>query len=188
MSVFFGGWVLFGLIKVVGLQYKVLMSVIYGGYEILYDVGLYCVLSGEIRVEMFELFEVEMVCCGLVLVFEGVVFIQVDQNCVDFWFLFLQYFMDCLIGQMVMVLLCWLKYLLVDISLGDVLVMYLGMLGLFCVELLDDMVSFGEFFYECGKDFKYDYVVFYLIVVDGSVVCIIYNDLCCFGFMDFIFR
>lgn len=137
---------------------------------------------------MPELPEVETVRRGLAPVFEGAALTRVDQNRADLRFPFPQRFVDRLTGQTVTALSRRSKYLLADISSGDVLVMHLGMSGSFRVELPDDMVSPGEFVHARGKDPKHDHVVFHLTAADGRPARIIYNDPRRFGFMDLVAR
>lgn len=137
---------------------------------------------------MPELPEVETVRRGLAPVFEGAALTRVDQNRADLRFPFPQRFVDRLTGQTVTALSRRSKYLLADISSGDVLVMHLGMSGSFRVELPYDMVSPGEFVHARGKDPKHDHVVFHLTAADGRPARIIYNDPRRFGFMDLVAR
>lgn len=77
-----------------------------------------------------------------------------------------------------------MKYLLIYFEGGLIVIVYFGMFGLFCIEVGGELVMFGDFYYVCLKDEKYDYVVFYF-VCGNEFVCIIYNDFCCFGFFLF---
>src|SRR5829696_473276 len=76
------------------------------------------------------------------------------------------------------------KYLLADLSGGDVLVMHLGMSGRFLVRQGDTVRAPGEFHYEHGGENAHDHVVFHLS--NGATVT--YNDARRFGFMDLVSR
>ncbi|MDU3132779.1 MAG: bifunctional DNA-formamidopyrimidine glycosylase/DNA-(apurinic or apyrimidinic site) lyase, partial [Bradyrhizobium sp.] len=76
------------------------------------------------------------------------------------------------------------KYLLADLSSGDVLLMHLGMSGSFRVIKQDDEETPGEFHYPRGKDSVHDHVVFHM----SSGADIVFNDPRRFGFMKIIGR
>ena len=52
------------------------------------------------------------------------------------------------------------KYLLVDLSSGDVLVMHLGMSGSFRVEHDGSALTPGAYYHDRSKDLTHDHVVF----------------------------
>lgn len=125
---------------------------------------------------MFELLEVEIVCCGFLFVMEGEIIMWIMVNWLDFRWLFFENMVDCLMGKCIIVF-CWCsKYIMVDFDSGESLFIYFGMFG--CMMILGYMV--GEFYYLYFVLEKYDYVVFDM----ENGVWIMFNDVCWFGVMD----
>ncbi|MEJ8475094.1 bifunctional DNA-formamidopyrimidine glycosylase/DNA-(apurinic or apyrimidinic site) lyase [Roseibium algae] len=135
---------------------------------------------------MPELPEVETVKRGLAPTFEGAVIAKLDQNRPDLRFPFPENFVERLTGQIVTGLSRRSKYLLADISNGDVLVMHLGMSGSFRIETDDDIHVPGDFTHAKSKNEKHDHVVFHLLRPDGVKARILYNDPRRFGFMSLV--
>ena len=125
---------------------------------------------------MPELPEVETVRRGLAPAFEGATFLKVEQRRPDLRFPFPENFAKRLQGQSVTALSRRAKYLLADLSGGEVLIMHLGMSGSFRVE----GALLGQFHHERSAAQKHDHVVFHFS--NGAVVT--YNDPRRFGFMD----
>ncbi len=137
---------------------------------------------------MPELPEVETVRRGLAPAFEGSQIIHVDQNRPDLRFPFPDQFVERLSGKTVSALSRRSKYLLADLSGGDVLVMHLGMSGSFRVENDGAKSLPGNFTRERSKDTKHDHVVFHLSNDTGLSERVVYNDPRRFGFMTLIAR
>ena len=76
------------------------------------------------------------------------------------------------------------KYLMADLSSGDVLLMHLGMSGSFRVIRTDGETTPGEFHHSRGKDEAHDHVVFRM----SSGNDIVFNDPRRFGYMKIIAR
>jgi formamidopyrimidine-DNA glycosylase len=108
----------------------------------------------------------------------------VERRRPDLRFPFPQRFVERLAGQEVAALGRRAKYLLADLSSGEVLVMHLGMTGRFLVSADGRTVAPGEFRYEAGGESVHDHVVFRLS--NGATVT--YNDARRFGFMDLVPR
>ena len=125
---------------------------------------------------MPELPEVETVRRGLAPAFEGATFLEVEQRRPDLRFPFPENFVTRLQGQSVTALSRRAKYLLADLSGGEVLIMHLGMSGSFRVE----GHVLGRFHHERSATQNHDHVVFHFS--NGAVVT--YNDPRRFGFMD----
>ena len=125
---------------------------------------------------MPELPEVETVRRGLAPAFEGATFLEVEQRRPDLRFPFPENFVTRLQGQSVTALSRRAKYLLADLSGGEVLIMHLGMSGSFRVE----GHVLGRFHHERSETQNHDHVVFHFS--NGAVVT--YNDPRRFGFMD----
>ena len=125
---------------------------------------------------MPELPEVETVRRGLAPAFEGATFLEVEQRRPDLRFPFPENFITRLQGQSVTALSRRAKYLLADLSGGEVLIMHLGMSGSFRVE---GHVP-GRFHHARSAAQNHDHVVFHFS--NGAVVT--YNDPRRFGFMD----
>jgi formamidopyrimidine-DNA glycosylase len=76
------------------------------------------------------------------------------------------------------------KYLLADLSSGEVLVMHLGMSGRFLVRQGEATVAPGAFHHDHGGERAHDHVVFHL----STGARVTYNDARRFGFMDLVPR
>lgn len=137
---------------------------------------------------MPELPEVETVKRGLSPAFEGATLRKVEQNRPDLRFPFPEDFVGRLTGKRVTALSRRSKYLLADITSGDVLVMHLGMSGSFRIEADYEDSAPGKFAHARSKDTKHDHVVFHLETATGDPARIIYNDPRRFGFMDLVPR
>jgi formamidopyrimidine-DNA glycosylase len=133
---------------------------------------------------MPELPEVETVRRGLEPAMVGARFTKVVQRRPDLRFPFPERFAERLEGQEVTGLGRRAKYLLADLSSGEVLVMHLGMSGRFRVEQGGASRMPGEFHHEHGGVSAHDHVVFRLS--NGATVT--YNDARRFGFMDLVPR
>ena len=133
---------------------------------------------------MPELPEVETVRRGLQPVMEGAKIVAAEARRGDLRLPFQPDFAKRLQGQTVRGLGRRAKYLLADLSSGDVLLMHLGMSGSFRVIKQDDEETPGEFHYPRGKDSVHDHVVFHM----SSGADIVFNDPRRFGFMKIIGR
>jgi len=133
---------------------------------------------------MPELPEVETVRRGLEPAMVGARFTKVTQRRPDLRFPFPERFAERLEGQEVTALGRRAKYLLADLSSGEVLVMHLGMSGRFLVTEGGQDVRPGAFHHEHGAAGAHDHVVFSLS--NGATVT--YNDARRFGFMDLVPR
>lgn len=129
---------------------------------------------------MPELPEVETVRRGLEPVMTGQRLVRVEQRRPDLRFPFPPRFRERLEGQRVLSLGRRAKYLLVDLSSGEVLIMHLGMSGRFTIIDPTQSQSPGVFHHDTGGTDLHDHVVFHL----ESGARIIYNDPRRFGFMD----
>lgn len=134
---------------------------------------------------MPELPEVETVRRGLEPAMTGARFVAVEARRPDLRFAFPADFARRLSGQTILSMGRRAKYLLADLSSGDVLVMHLGMTGRFLITAPDGgMLEPGEFANEVVEDSKHDHVVFRL----SNGFTITYNDVRRFGFMDLVPR
>jgi formamidopyrimidine-DNA glycosylase len=133
---------------------------------------------------MPELPEVETVRRGLEPAMVGARFTKVTQRRPDLRFPFPERFSQRLEGQEVTALGRRAKYLLADLSSGEVLVMHLGMSGRFLVTTGGATRMPGEFHHEHGGLGAHDHVMFWLS--NGATVT--YNDVRRFGFMDLVPR
>jgi formamidopyrimidine-DNA glycosylase len=133
---------------------------------------------------MPELPEVETVRRGLEPAMVGARLTKVEQRRPDLRFPFPGRFAARLKGQEVTALGRRAKYLLADLSTGDVLVMHLGMSGRFLVGRDGGAAMPGEFQHEAGGASAHDHVVFHLS--NGARVT--YNDARRFGLMDLVPR
>src|SRR5262245_39069698 len=129
---------------------------------------------------MPELPEVETVRRGLAPALEGARIEAVELRRADLRFPLPERFRERLVGQTVLGLGRRAKYLLADLSSGEVLVMHLGMTGRFLVVAPGGAISEpGEFYVEGGRHVAHDHVVFRL----SNGFAIVYNDARRFGFM-----
>lgn len=129
---------------------------------------------------MPELPEVETVRRGLEPVLVGRRIVAVEQRRPDLRFPFPEKFAERIEGHEVTAMRRRAKYLLADLSSGDVLVMHLGMTGRFRVDGQDGRDEPGAFYYDAAAVSAHDHVRFRLS--DGATLT--YNDARRFGFMD----
>ncbi|MDQ2082119.1 bifunctional DNA-formamidopyrimidine glycosylase/DNA-(apurinic or apyrimidinic site) lyase [Xanthobacteraceae bacterium Astr-EGSB] len=128
---------------------------------------------------MPELPEVETVRRGLEPAMEGARFVHVETRRGDLRRPFPHDFAKRLEGATVTGLGRRAKYLLADLSTGDVLVMHLGMSGSFRVGDVDGETAPGEFHHPRSDDRAHDHVVFWM----SSGKRIVFNDPRRFGLM-----
>ncbi len=133
---------------------------------------------------MPELPEVETVCRGLAPVMEGARFLRVEARRPDLRFPLPKDFKTRLEGKTVVALGRRGKYLLADLSSGDVLLMHLGMSGSFRVRSARKEATPGDFHHERSKDGAHDHILFAM----SSGATITFNDPRRFGYMDVIPR
>ncbi|HEU6442484.1 MAG TPA: bifunctional DNA-formamidopyrimidine glycosylase/DNA-(apurinic or apyrimidinic site) lyase [Microvirga sp.] len=133
---------------------------------------------------MPELPEVETVRRGLEPALVGARFTKVVQRRPDLRFPFPERFAERLEGQEVKALGRRAKYLLADLSSGEVLIMHLGMSGRFLVTKGEETRMPGEFHHEHGGVGAHDHVTFEL----SNGASVTYNDARRFGFMDLVPR
>jgi formamidopyrimidine-DNA glycosylase len=134
---------------------------------------------------MPELPEVETVRRGLAPVMEGARFVEVLAHRGDLRWPLPKDFVARLKGKAVSGLGRRAKYLLADLSSGDVLVMHLGMSGSFRVERDDSSVATpGAYYHDRSKDLTHDHVVFRM----SSGATIRFNDPRRFGSMKIVPR
>ena len=133
---------------------------------------------------MPELPEVETVRRGLQPVMEGAQILKAEARRKDLRFPFQKDFAVRLTGQTVTGLGRRAKYLMADLSSGDVLLMHLGMSGSFRVRMADDVRTPGEFHHPKGKNGAHDHVVFHM----SSGADVVFNDPRRFGYMKIIAR
>jgi formamidopyrimidine-DNA glycosylase len=132
---------------------------------------------------MPELPEVETVRRGLAPVMEGARFTKVEVRRGDLRWPLPKDFVKRLEGQTVRGLGRRAKYLLADLSSGDVLLMHLGMSGSFHVLNGGDAMP-GHYYHERGKLSAHDHVVFHMS--NGATVT--FNDPRRFGSMKLVPR
>src|SRR5579862_9279777 len=133
---------------------------------------------------MPELPEVETVRRGLQPAMEGARIKKAEVRRKDLRFPFQRDFVSRLDGQTVTGLGRRAKYLMADLTSGDVLVMHLGMSGSFRVVEGGTATTPGQFHYPRNEDRAHDHVVFHMS--SGSAV--IFNDPRRFGYMKIIAR
>src|ERR1700746_865179 len=125
---------------------------------------------------MPELPEVETVRRGLQPAMEGAKIVKAEIRRKDLRFPFQKDFVARLDGQTVTGLGRRAKYLMADLSSGDVLLMHLGMSGSFRVQKLGEAhmqgKTPGEFHPPRGKNGVHDHVVFHM----SSGADIVFND------------
>ena len=131
---------------------------------------------------MPELPEVETVRRGLEPAMAGQRLILVEQRRKDLRFPFPARFKERLEGQRVTGLSRRAKYLVLDLSSQEALIMHLGMSGRFTVEMGDKTSKPGDFHHEITGTSPHDHVVFHL--ENGARIT--YNDPRRFGFMDLV--
>jgi formamidopyrimidine-DNA glycosylase len=138
---------------------------------------------------MPELPEVETVRRGLQPVMEGARFVKVEARRGDLRWPLPKDFAARLEGQTVAGLGRRAKYLLADLSSGDVLLMHLGMSGSFRVAQESGKKKRGEdspggYYHDRSKDAAHDHIVFHM----SSGARIAFNDPRRFGSMKIIAR
>ena len=138
----------------------------------------------ERSLTMPELPEVETVRRGLAPVMEGARFVEVVTHRGDLRWPLPKDFAKRLEGQTVTGLGRRAKYLLADLSSGDVLLMHLGMSGSFRIALPHGEEKPGAYYHERAKDLAHDHVVFRM----SSGATIRFNDPRRFGSMKLVPR
>jgi formamidopyrimidine-DNA glycosylase len=133
---------------------------------------------------MPELPEVETVRRGLQPAMEGSKILKAEARRKDLRFPFQKDFIKRLEGQTVTGLGRRAKYLMADLTSGDVLLMHLGMSGSFRVVEDEAATTPGQFHHPRSDDRAHDHVVFHMS--SGSAV--IFNDPRRFGYMKIIAR
>jgi formamidopyrimidine-DNA glycosylase len=133
---------------------------------------------------MPELPEVETVRRGLEPVMEGARFAKVDVRRPDLRWPLPKDFAGRIEGRAITGLGRRGKYLLADLSSGDVLMMHLGMSGSFRVANKAQEKTPGEFHHERSASSGHDHVVFHM----SSGATVTYNDPRRFGFMKLVPR
>ena len=133
---------------------------------------------------MPELPEVETVRRGLAPVMEGVRFAKVVAHRRDLRWPLPKDFAARLEGRTVVGLGRRAKYLLADLSSGDVLVMHLGMSGSFRVFRDGDERTPGKYHHERSQHLAHDHVVFHM----GNGAIVTFNDPRRFGSMKIVAR
>jgi formamidopyrimidine-DNA glycosylase len=132
---------------------------------------------------MPELPEVETVRRGLQPAMEGARFTMVEVRRGDLRWPLPKDFAQRLTGKTVTGLGRRAKYLLADLSSGDVLVMHLGMSGSFRVAQ-EKAGPVGRYYHERGKDAAHDHIVFHM----SSGASVTFNDPRRFGSMKLVAR
>jgi formamidopyrimidine-DNA glycosylase len=133
---------------------------------------------------MPELPEVETVRRGLQPAMEGAKIVKAEVRRKDLRFPFQKDFVTRLEAQTVTGLGRRAKYLMADLSSGDVLLMHLGMSGTFRVVNDCNGHTPGQFHHPRTEDRTHDHVVFHM----SSGVAIVFNDPRRFGYMKVIAR
>ena len=133
---------------------------------------------------MPELPEVETVRRGLQPVMEGTRIARVEARRGDLRFPLQKDFLARLDGQIVTGLGRRAKYLLADLSSGDVLLMHLGMSGSFRVAEGANNQQPGAFHHPRSEDRTHDHIVFHM--ASGAIVS--FNDPRRFGYMKIVRR
>jgi len=133
---------------------------------------------------MPELPEVETVRRGLQPVMEGAKILKAEARRKDLRFPFQKDFVARLQGQTVTGLGRRAKYLMADLTSGDVLLMHLGMSGSFRVQKGEGSATPGEFHHPRNEDRAHDHVVFHM----SSGAAVVFNDPRRFGYMKIIAR
>src|SRR5215472_12569525 len=132
---------------------------------------------------MPELPEVETVRRGLEPAMEGKSFVKVEVHRPDLRWPLPKNFAARLQGKTVTGLGRRAKYLLADLSSGDVLVMHLGMSGSFHI-FEDKAKELGSYYHERAKHVAHDHVVFHM----SSGASVTFNDPRRFGSMKLVAR
>src|ERR1700721_405582 len=121
---------------------------------------------------MPELPEVETVRRGLQPAMEGARIKKAEVRRKDLRFPFQKDFVARLEGQTVTGLGRRAKYLMADLSSGDVLLMHLGMSGSFRVLMDEDHKTPGQFHHPRSGDRAHDHVVFHM----SSGAPVVFNE------------
>src|SRR5580692_5016073 len=132
---------------------------------------------------MPELPEVETVRRGLEPAMEGERFVKVEVRRGDLRWPLPKDFAQRLKGKTVIGLGRRAKYLLADLSSGDVLIMHLGMSGSFHV-VHEKGKHLGRYYHERSKHVAHDHVVFHM----SSGASVTFNDPRRFGSMKLVAR
>jgi formamidopyrimidine-DNA glycosylase len=133
---------------------------------------------------MPELPEVETVRRGLQPAMEGAKIVKAEARRKDLRFPFQKDFVARLEGQTVTGLGRRAKYLMADLSSGDLLLMHLGMSGSFRVLKEETEKMPGAFHHSKSDHRAHDHVVFHM----SSGAAIVFNDPRRFGYMKVIAR
>jgi len=133
---------------------------------------------------MPELPEVETVRMGLAPAMEGQRFTKVEVRRRDLRWRLPKDFAKRLEGQKVLGLGRRAKYLLADLTSGDVLLMHMGMSGSFRLHRNGQQVLGDPRYFEIAKDEKHDHVVFHM----SNGATITFNDPRRFGSMKIVPR
>jgi formamidopyrimidine-DNA glycosylase len=133
---------------------------------------------------MPELPEVETVRRGLEPAMDGARFVKVDVHRGDLRWPLAKDFARRLLGKTVTGVGRRAKYLLVDLSSGDVLLMHLGMSGSFHVFRRAGNKKLGRYYHERAKHAAHDHIVFHMS--PGAIVT--FNDPRRFGSMKIVAR
>jgi formamidopyrimidine-DNA glycosylase len=131
---------------------------------------------------MPELPEVETVRRGLEPAMAGERFIKVEVHRGDLRWPLARDFAQRLKGKTVTGIGRRAKYLLADLSSGDVLIMHLGMSGSFHVFRENDDGTIGRYYHERSKRVAHDHVVFHM----SSGASVTFNDPRRFGSMKLV--
>ena len=138
---------------------------------------------------MPELPEVETVRRGLSPVMEGARIVRVEQRRANLRTPFPDRFVARLEGATVTALSRRAKYLLLDLSTGEVLIAHLGMSGSFRIRLPEAETIPGDFHIPRDRQAAHDHVVFHLEGPGAPAgTTVTYNDPRRFGFMDLVAR
>ena len=138
---------------------------------------------------MPELPEVETVRRGLAPVMEGARIVRVEQRRANLRTPFPEHFVERLEGATVTALSRRAKYLLLDLSTGEVLIAHLGMSGSFRIRLPEAETTPGDFHIPRDRQAAHDHVVFHLEGPGAPAgTTVTYNDPRRFGFMDLVAR
>ena len=133
---------------------------------------------------MPELPEVETVRRGLQPAMEGSIIVKAEARRKDLRFPFQKDFIARLEGQTVTGLGRRAKYLMADLTSGDVLLMHLGMSGSFRVLNGEASDTPGQFHHPRSDERTHDHVVFHM----SSGAAVVFNDPRRFGYMKIIAR
>jgi len=131
-----------------------------------------------------ELPEVETVRRGLEPVMQGARFVKVEVRRPDLRFPLPKNFNQRLTDKTVAGLRRRGKYMLAELSSGEILIMHLGMSGSFRILKSGREQIPGEFYHERSNKVKHDHVVFEM----SSGWMLIFNDPRRFGFMKLVAR